>query len=46
VTPGELHVPFNVCGMVVKRELEFWRIDENVISKCCWGRYCNQVRHR
>jgi len=43
VLAGELHIPFNVCALVIRRELKFWRIDENLIEKCCWDRYCNQV---
>jgi len=43
LTTGELHIPLNVCGNVIKKELEFWRIDENTIEKCCWDHYCSQV---
>ncbi|CAH1801355.1 unnamed protein product [Owenia fusiformis] len=36
---GELHFPPNQCGRVVKNELEYWGIDDNLISRCCWRRY-------
>ncbi|KAI0209837.1 hypothetical protein LSAT2_005431 [Lamellibrachia satsuma] len=36
---GELHVPLDVCGAVVRRELEFWKIDDCDIEPCCWAVY-------
>lgn len=36
---GELHIPNTVCGLVAKRELEFWGVDEKEIEPCCWKRY-------
>ncbi|XP_005109693.2 uncharacterized protein LOC101858364, partial [Aplysia californica] len=36
---GELHVPLEVCGAVVKRELDFWQIEELDIKACCWRHY-------
>ena len=36
---GELHVPLDVCGAVVKRELEFWGISDSQIQPCCWVEY-------
>ena len=33
---GELHVPRDVCGSVMKRELEFWEISPAYLSPCCW----------
>ena len=39
VFAGELHVPLDVCGAVVKRELDYWQIDQNLIEACCWTSY-------
>ena len=36
---GELHLPHNVCGPSIRRELMFWQINENYIAPCCWNRY-------
>ncbi|KAK2188534.1 hypothetical protein NP493_129g02003 [Ridgeia piscesae] len=40
---GELHVPLDVCGAVVRRELEFWKIDDCVIEPCCWTVYSTSI---
>ncbi|KAK3095421.1 hypothetical protein FSP39_014463 [Pinctada imbricata] len=36
---GELHIPSHLCGPAVKRELQFWGVEDDVIQKCCWGHY-------
>ncbi|GAB1607550.1 potassium voltage-gated channel protein Shaw-like [Argonauta hians] len=36
---GQLHLPSNVCGPALKRELDFWGISENIIESCCWNIY-------
>ncbi len=36
---GELHLPTDVCKVVVQKELEYWCIDENLIEDCCWLSY-------
>ena len=36
---GELHFAHDLCGPSIKNELNFWRIDENHLSPCCWARY-------
>ena len=36
---GELHVPRDVCGSLMKRELEFWEISPSCLSPCCWKPY-------
>ncbi|XP_046560086.1 potassium voltage-gated channel protein Shaw-like [Haliotis rubra] len=33
---SELHLPSNICGNAIRRELEFWEIPETQISECCW----------
>ena len=33
---GELHIPRELCGPMVKRELEFWEISPAYLSPCCW----------
>ena len=32
----ELHFPHNICGAVVRRELEYWGINEKFVAPCCW----------
>ena len=36
-------MPVCVCGVIMKRELEFWNIDENEMEPCCWIRYREQI---
>ena len=36
---GELHFPQCLCGPGIKAELEYWGLDENCISPCCWKAY-------
>ena len=36
-------MPLEVCGAVVKRELDFWHIDETIIEACCWTSYSSYV---
>ena len=31
-----LHFPHDVCGTVVRRELQYWKIDEKHVAPCCW----------
>ncbi|RUS76625.1 hypothetical protein EGW08_015601, partial [Elysia chlorotica] len=44
--PGELHVPLEVCGAVVKRELDFWQIAELDIKACCWRHYRSYIENQ
>ena len=44
--PGELHVPLEVCGAVVKRELDFWQIKELEIKACCWRHYRSYIENQ
>ena len=37
---GSLHVPGNVCGATLKRELEYWQIPPNKIPFCCLAILC------
>ncbi|XP_041356670.1 potassium voltage-gated channel protein Shaw-like [Gigantopelta aegis] len=43
---GELHVPLEVCGAVVKRELDFWQINEYEIRACCWRHYRSYIENQ
>lgn len=36
---GELHVPNDLCGALVRTELMYWGVDELDIEMCCWIRY-------
>ena len=36
---GDLHFPHDLCGPLVKSELDYWRIGEDNIASCCWNRY-------
>ena len=33
---GEFHVPRNLCGSTVHRELEFWEIPGELVRECCF----------
>ncbi|XP_070206096.1 potassium voltage-gated channel protein Shaw-like [Littorina saxatilis] len=33
---GELHLPKNICGFTVERELQFWEIPVEIIHECCY----------
>ena len=44
--PGELHVPLEVCGAVVKHELDYWQINENHIKSCCWRNYRSYIEDK
>ena len=46
VIAGELHVPLEVCGAVVKRELDYWQINENHIKSCCWRTYRSHIENK
>ena len=41
--PDELHVPLDVCGAVVKREFDYWSIDDRLIKSCCWISYSSYI---
>lgn len=43
---GELHVPLEVCGAVVKREFDYWMINENHIKSCCWSNYRTYIENQ
>ena len=34
-----------VCGVVVRRELEYWNLKETLIHPCCWVHYCTNVNN-
>ena len=36
---GEFHFPSDVCSAEVRRELDFWGIEETFISPCCTKAY-------
>ena len=35
---GELHIPPNVCPGEFKKEMEYWEVDVNYLSDCCYFR--------
>ena len=39
-------MPLEVCGAVVKRELDYWQIDENHIKSCCWRNYRSYIENK
>ncbi|CAL1546679.1 unnamed protein product [Lymnaea stagnalis] len=41
---GELHIPGNMCGLAISRELRYWGIDDRLISECCFKRYKETLR--
>lgn len=38
-TNGELHMPNSICPAVFKKELEFWSVEPNKLSQCCYIKY-------
>lgn len=46
VVVGELHVPLDVCGAVVRRELDYWLMDETLIEPCCWMIYSQFIENQ
>ena len=36
-------MPLSVCGAVVKRELDYWQIDDCMIEPCCWISYSSYI---
>lgn len=36
---GELHLPSDICNVVVAKELKYWGIDEDKMEACCWLEY-------
>ncbi|XP_021347952.1 potassium voltage-gated channel subfamily C member 3-like [Mizuhopecten yessoensis] len=46
VVTGELHVPLEVCGAVVKRELDYWHVNQYCIKSCCWRHYRSYIENR
>lgn len=38
---GKLHLPLNLCGMILRDELKYWMIDDKDIEQCCWVHYIN-----
>lgn len=38
---GKLHMPTNICGPLIKEELNYWKIDDKDIQQCCWVHYIN-----
>ena len=43
---GELHVPNDICGPQLEKELSFWGIEENSIEQCCWISYCAKKQQK
>lgn len=41
---GELYVLFNCCGVVLQRELEYWKIFKCFIFECCIYFYYSYVQ--
>ena len=37
---GNLHVPSNICGATLKREMDFWQIPLERIQSCCLAIIC------
>lgn len=36
---GELHLPHNVCGPAMRRELTFFGVQDKSVAPCCWKAY-------
>ncbi|XP_076443769.1 voltage-gated potassium channel KCNC1-like [Babylonia areolata] len=42
----ELHTEHNLCGNIIKHELDFWGLTELDIEPCCWGHYCRFMENK
>ncbi|CAG2187066.1 unnamed protein product [Mytilus edulis] len=38
---NEVHIPSGICGSLVEKELEFWKIPFEGIAECCRSRFLN-----
>ena len=36
---GELHMPHCLCGPAMKKELDYWGIEDSSFATCCWRAY-------
>lgn len=36
---GEMHLPTNVCIQAFRRELEYWKLEAELLAPCCWSKY-------
>ena len=36
---GEMHLPTNICIQAFRRELEYWRLEPELLAPCCWSKY-------
>ena len=42
---GELHIPARACWKAFERELEFWEVEPERLSPCCWDQYQRDKEH-
>lgn len=42
----ELHIDQNICGNIIRGELEYWGLTELDIEPCCWGTYSKYKDHK
>ena len=44
---GHLHVPHNICGSMIKEELQFWDISPALVRPCCWAPFTtdDHIKH-
>ncbi|XP_071117836.1 potassium voltage-gated channel protein Shaw-like [Haliotis cracherodii] len=42
----ELHTDHNICGNIIRGELEYWGLTELDIEPCCWGNYSRFKEHK
>ncbi|KAL8616674.1 hypothetical protein ACOMHN_031656 [Nucella lapillus] len=42
----ELHTEHNLCGNIIKHELDYWGLTELDIEPCCWGHYCRFMENK
>ncbi|KAI3388902.1 hypothetical protein SNEBB_006735 [Seison nebaliae] len=43
---GELHIPQDKCGASIRKEFDFWGINDGDISACCWLSYSQVKKNR
>ncbi|KAK3091552.1 hypothetical protein FSP39_020760 [Pinctada imbricata] len=32
---GKLHIPKSICSTVIRKELQYWKLEEDILGKCC-----------
>lgn len=36
---GEMHLASNICIQAFRKELDFWKLEPELLAACCWSKY-------